>query len=101
MPENCNPSDCPLVPRIKQLEVDSEHNKEAHKEFYSKLEGSHTDVALIEERVSQIKEDTEEIKASVREMRDKPARRWDSLVDKALWAVAAAVITYLLARAGL
>ena len=101
MPENCNTSDCPLVPRIKRLEVDSEHNKEAHKEFYSKLEGSHTDVALIEERVSQIKEDTEEIKASVRELRDKPARRWDSLVDKTLWAIAAAVITYLLARAGL
>ena len=101
MPENCNPSDCPLMARIKRLDVDSEHNKEAHKEYYSKLEGSHTDVALIEERVSQIKEDTEEIKASVRELRDKPARRWDSLVDKTLWAIAAAVITYLLARAGL
>lgn len=101
MAEACNPSDCPLLPRIERLEDDSEHNKEAHKEFYGKLESSHTSVALIDERIVRIKEDTEEIKESVNELKSKPARRWDSLVDKALWAIAAAVITYLLARAGL
>ncbi len=31
----------------------------------------------------------------------KPAKRWESIVDKAIWAVCAAVIAFLLARVGL
>ncbi len=100
MPDKCT-EECPLLPRIETLERDSEHNKDAHKEFYSKLEGSHTAVSLIEQRMEQIKEDTEEIKASVRELKDKPAKRWEGIVDKAVWAIAAAVIAFLLARMGL
>ena len=33
--------------------------------------------------------------------RDKPGRRWESLVEKAVWAVCAAVIAFLLGRVGL
>lgn len=101
MPEACCPSDCPMLPRIEALEEEIRRNKEAHKGFYEKLEGSHTAVALIEERMSQIKEDTEEIKESVRELKEKPVKRWDGLVEKAIWAVTAAVIAFLLARVGL
>lgn len=100
MPE-CKDTACPLVPRIEVLERDNEHNKEAHKDFYARLESSHTNVALIEERMSQIKADTEEIKEAVQEMKDKPAKRWDGIVEKAIWAVVAAVIAFLLARIGL
>lgn len=31
----------------------------------------------------------------------KPAKRWDGLVEKVLWTVGAAIIAYLLARLGL
>ena len=51
--------------------------------------------------MDQIKEDTEEIKETVQDMEDKPGKRWDGLVEKALWAVCAAVIAYLLGRVGL
>lgn len=101
MPEKCTDGPCPYLPRIEALERDSQHNKNAHKEFYGKLENSHTAVALIEERMAQIKADTEEIKTAVQELRSKPAKRWEGLVEKALWAVCAAVISFLLARAGL
>lgn len=101
MPEKCNDANCPLIPRVEALERDSEHNKEAHKEFYNKLEGSSTSVALINERMNQIKDDTEEIKETVREMKDKPGKRWDGIVDKVIWAVCAAVIAFLLGRVGL
>ena len=50
----CNDK-CPLEARVEALERDSEHNKDAHKDFYARLESSHTSVALIEERVCQIK----------------------------------------------
>lgn len=113
----CNDK-CPLEARVEALERDSEHNKDAHKNFYARLESSHTSVALIEERVCQIKEDTEEIKTSVQrlqetsagtkdlkkdveELKAKPGKRWDGIVEKAIWAVVAAVIAFLLARFGL
>ena len=101
MPEKCQETACPYLPRIEALERDSEHNKDAHKEFYGELERSHTTVALIEERMAQIKADTGEIKAAVQELKAKPAKRWENLAEKALWAVCAAVITFLLARLGL
>jgi len=110
MPDTCSDTvrDCPLLPRLEALEQDSAHNKEAHKEIYQKLDASHTTVAVIEERLNQIKEDTEEIKMAlqaekdaVQELRDKPGKRWEALVEKALWAVCAAVIAFLLGRLGL
>ncbi len=100
MPENCA-EQCPLVPRVEALEEESRENKKAHKGIYEKLEASHTSVAVIEERLGKIKEDTEEIKATVQVMKDKPGKRWDGIVDKALWLVIGAVITFLLAKAGL
>lgn len=48
-----------------------------------------------------MKEDISEIKTDVRTLTDKPAKRWDNLVDKIVWAIAAAVVAYLLAGAGL
>lgn len=103
MPEKCtdNTLGCPLIPRVEALEEEAEHNKASHKEFYEKLEKSHTSVAVIEQRLEQIKEDTAEIKGTVHSLEAKPARRWESIVDKALWAVCAAVIAFLLARIGL
>lgn len=103
MQENCveNPGNCPMTSRIEALEDESERNKAAHKEFYEKLEKSHTSVALIEQRLEQIKEDTAEIKSSVQVLKDKPARRWDGAVDKVIWAVCAAVVAFLLGQAGL
>ncbi len=101
-------TDCPLLPRVAALEQDSARNKEAHKEIYQKLDASHTSVAVIEERLNQIKEDTEEIKTAlqaerkaVQELRDKPGKRWEGIVDKVIWAVCAAVIAFLLGRVGL
>lgn len=101
MSESCKENDCPMVHRIEALEQDSAHNKEAHKSFYERMESSRLDFVLLNEQTRQIKEDTEEIKKAVQEMKDKPGKRWDGIVEKALWAVAAAVIAFLLGRVGL
>ena len=42
-----------------------------------------------------LKTDVGEIKTDVKAMLDKPAKRWDSLVDKLLFAVAGAVLAWL------
>ena len=38
---------------------------------------------------------------TVNELRDKAGKRWDMIVDKAIWAAVAAVIAFLLGRMGL
>jgi hypothetical protein len=34
-------------------------------------------------------------------MKEKPAKRWNSLIDKIVWAIAAALIGFALAQIGL
>ena len=41
------------------------------------------------------------LEADLKTLREKPAKRWDSLVDKAVWAILAAVIAFILGRVGL
>ena len=43
----------------------------------------------------------EEIKTDVKAIAEKPGKRWESIVDKAVWAVCAAVIAFVLGRIGL
>lgn len=42
-----------------------------------------------------------ETSADVKELKEKPAKRWESLVEKILWGVVGAVLTFLLAKGGL
>lgn len=76
--------------RIKKLETDQKALME--------LAASVRDLA---NEQGNMKEDIKEIKTDVRALTDKPAKRWDNLVDKIVWAIAAAVVAYLLTGAGL
>lgn len=102
MPEKCtDPRECPLLPRIEALEREAAHNKEAHKEFYGRLDASRTSAAVFEERLEQIKEDTAEIKSTVQCLKDKPGKRWDFFGDKILWFLIEAVLIFAAVKIGL
>lgn len=58
-------------------------------------------VKVLADREARVEKDVGEIKSSVNELKAKPGKRWDNLIDKVIWAVAAAVIGYALARLGL
>lgn len=58
-------------------------------------------VAIIAQEQDHIKSDVTEIKTDVKALTEKPAKRWDDMVDKSLWAVVAAVIAYYLGGLGL
>ena len=45
--------------------------------------------------------DVKEIKSDVKTLDEKPAKRWEAVVEKALLAVVAAVVAYFLGRMGL
>ena len=76
--------------RIKKLETDQKALME--------LTASVRELAADQ---ANMKKDIGEIKDDVRVLTDKPAKRWDNLVDKIVWAIAAAVVAYLLTGAGL
>ena len=58
-------------------------------------------VEVLATREERMEADVVEIKSDVKTLTAKPAKRWDSMVDKIIWAVAAAVIAFLLGKVGL
>lgn len=60
-----------------------------------------TSVAVMAEQMKTLNNSVTTLTDEVEDMKEKPARRWDSLVDKIIWAVAGAVLAFLLAKIGL
>ena len=101
MPETCNPKDCPLAPRVEALERGNERHTKTHEEIFRRLNKVETDNAVQSEQYRTILEKLETLTQKVEALEVKPAKRWDGLVEKTVWAVAAAVIAFLLAQVGL
>lgn len=96
--------------------------KSVHEEFALRMDGEHEqqnkrikDVESAVRNIGSLTASVERLAASVEQMaksqekqgkrlealEQKPAKRWESLVDKVIWAVAAALITYALTQLGL
>ena len=58
-------------------------------------------VKVLAVREEAVENDVKEIKADVKSLASKPGQRWDSLMDKIIWAVAGAVLAFALAKIGL
>ena len=58
-------------------------------------------VASLAQSVEQMAKAQEKQGKRLEALEQKPAKRWDALVDKIVWAVAAALISFILARIGL
>ena len=48
-----------------------------------------------------MRDDLFEMKTDVKQIKEKPARRWDSMAEKALGLLTAAVVAWMLAQIGL
>ena len=48
-----------------------------------------------------MRDDLAEMKNDVKQIKEKPARRWDSVTEKALSLITAAVVAWMLAQIGL
>ena len=79
---------CRNEERIRVLELDGERNQATHKEFFGRLEKLSRQNAVTDERYQQILTGLSEVKSDVRDLKEKPARRWENLVGMVLqWAV--------------
>lgn len=57
-------------------------------------------VKVLAVREENVESDVKEIKSDVKELASKPAKRWDSVVDKIIMIIVAAVVGYILAHVG-
>lgn len=58
-------------------------------------------VKVLAVREENVESDVKEIKSDVKSLTGKPGQRWDSLVEKVLMMIVAAVVGFILAQIGL
>lgn len=60
-----------------------------------------TSVAIIAEKQKDMEGDVKEMKCDVKKLIEKPAKRWEGVVEKIIYTVVGAIVAYLLAKGGL
>lgn len=58
-------------------------------------------VKVLAIREETVENDVKEIKDDVKALTNKPAKRWDDLVDKLFWLVVATIVGFVLGKFGL
>lgn len=76
--------------RIKKLEQE-----------HTTLQQLATSVAVMAEQLKTMNTNVTSLNEKVDIMEKKPAKRWESIVEKVIWAVVAAVIAFMLGKMGL
>lgn len=90
--------------RLTQVEQRSKSNThrleklEASTEAISRLA---TSMEVMASKQEQVAETVEKLDGKVTALEEKPAKRMDGLIDKIIWSICAAVISFVLARIGL
>ena len=57
-------------------------------------------VKVLADREARVEKDVGKIKEVVEEIKEKPGKRWDGLVEKIILTIAAAVVGFFLAKMG-
>lgn len=58
-------------------------------------------VAVLAQRMGTVERNISEVTVNVRALMEKPGKRWDGVVEKALLVVVGAVVAWLLSRIGI
>ena len=90
-----------LEGRIKALEDWREDSKDFHAKFYDWQREQIARDAKLDEQLSNMDKNINKLVSWQEGQQAAPKRRWDAIVDKAIWAVLAAVIAFVLAKIGL
>lgn len=88
---------CTIDKTIADLKEDNKEQDKAQKELNTKIEAIKQENAVSKERYQQILTAVNELKQDAKELKEKPAKRWEQLMSIVLqWAVlgllAAAVV---------
>ena len=91
---------------VKLVEIEQRGKSNSHRldkveERQDNLDKLVSSVAMLANEQERIKDDVTEIKTDVKTLTERPAKRWDGIVDKLIWAVLAAVLGFVLAQIGI
>ena len=90
--------------RLTEVEERSKSNSHRLDEVERRQDNLDKLVATVEVlavKESNVENDVKEIKSDVKSLTNKPAQRWDGLVDKIILTVAAAVVGFFLSKIGM
>ena len=76
--------------RITALEQSAKENHESHGEIYARIESVERGYAILDTSLTNIWTVLKEIQADIKELKEKPAKRWDVIVSETIkWIVVA------------
>lgn len=101
MPDNKCAEVCPLTSRVEALEEANKQHSRAHEGMYDRIRELEKENAVQNAHWKNVDDKLDELTIMVKDLSGKAGKRWESMVDKTLWAVCAAVIAFLLGRVGL
>ena len=90
-----------LEKRIADLEKDREKQTAFRESYYAEQRARIKRDAELDAKISGMDEKLDKLVSWQEGQQAAPKRRWDAIVDKAIWAVLAAVIAFVLAKIGL
>lgn len=89
------------VAEIEQRSKSNSHRLDKVEERQDNLDKLVASVEVLATRQETVETDVKEIKTDVKALTEKPAKRWDGIADKLIWAVLAAVLGFVLAQVGI
>lgn len=81
---------------VEQRSKSNTHRLDAVEKNQEALNSIATSVAVMAEQQKNISDKVDTIDAKVDTLEAKPGKRWDSLMDKAMWLVAGAFLAWVL-----
>ena len=92
-----------LAVKVQQVEDRAESNARRLDEVEKKLADNDemlASIARLDQRQKDMDTDVKEIKTDVKALAGKPAKRWESIVDKVLMTLVTVIVGYILVRLG-
>lgn len=89
-----------LEQRVSALEQSDHKNQNAHREFYNRLQVVEVSYAIAQERHEQIMKRFDTLNGKLEELTSHSGKRWNGLVDKALFAAVGIIVAFILSQVG-
>lgn len=86
---------------VEQRAKSNTHRLDKLEESTQILNRLATSMEVMAQRQEQVADTVDKLDGKVTALENKPAKRWEGLVDKAIWAVTAALLGYVLGQLGL
>lgn len=90
--------------RLTEIETRSKSNTrriEDVEKRQDKLDALVSAVNVLADREKRVEQDVSEIKDDVKDIKEKPAKKWEGVVEKILFTVVGGVVTFLLVKLGM